>query len=231
MLVTGPGTRKPGAVSGVQVLSEQWYLPLLRLEVPELRQQCKHAGLRIKPADLKPVLQSILLQHLSAQSLPRAPSSSAAPTAAAGQADLNGLKIEVLQDVKDFFEPRLQQVFQQAADLAAHNAVQGQVVEQLRVQLAKAQAQLQATQAEVQGLSRAAAAAADAAAGDREEIDRRATNLTVSNLTGVTSETEAAKVCGELLQHLDVQTQPEIKLLRPSYADAARAGVFSLVRV
>ena len=134
--------------------------------------------------------------------------------------------IEILQDVKDFFEPRLQQVSQQAADLAAHNAVQGQVVEQLRVQLANAQAQLQATQAEVQGLSRAAAAAADAAAtaGDREEIDRRATNLTVSNLIGVTSETEAAKVCGELLQHLDVQTQPEIKLLRPSYADAARAG-------
>ena len=96
---------------------------------------------------------------------------------------------------------------QQAADLAAHNAVQGQVVEQLRVQLANAQAQLQATQAEVQGLSRAAAAAADAAAtaGDREEIDRRAINLTVSTLTGVTSETEAAKVCGEL-QHLDVQT-------------------------
>ena len=180
---------------------------------------------------LKPVLQSILLQHLSAQSLPRAPSSSAAPTAAAGQADLNGLKLEVLQDVKDFFEPRLQQVSQQAADLAAHNAVQGQVVEQLRVQLANAQAQLQATQAEVQGLSRAAAAAADAAAtaGDREEIDRRATNLTVSNLTGVTSETEAAKVCGKLLQHVDGQTQPEIKLLRPSYADAARAGEFSFV--
>ena len=56
------------------------------------------------------------------------------------------------------------------------------MAEQLRVQLANAQAQLQATQAEVQGLSRAAAAAADAAAtaGDREEIDRRATSLTVS---------------------------------------------------
>ena len=110
--------------------------------------------------------------------------------------------------------PGSSRFFQQAADLAAHNAVQGQVVEQLRVQLANAQAQLQATQAEVQGLSRAAAAAADAAAtaGDREEIDRRATNLTVSNLTGVTSETEAAKVCGKLLQHLDGQTQPEIMI-------------------
>ena len=73
VLVTGPGARKPGAVSGVQVFLEQCYLPLLRLEVPELRQRCKDAGLRFKPADLKPVLQSILLQHLSAQSLPAPP--------------------------------------------------------------------------------------------------------------------------------------------------------------
>ena len=226
VLVTGPGARKPGAVSGVQVLSQQWYLPHLQLELPELKRACKDAGLRFKPTDPKPVLQSILLQHLSAQSLPRAPSSSAAPATATAQVDLNGLKLGVLQDVKEFFEPRLQQVSQQAADLAAHNAVQGQVLEQTRVQLANTQAQLQATQAEVQGLSRAAAAAADAAAtaGDREEIDRRATNLTVSNLPGVSSETEAVKVCSEMLQHLEVQTQPEIKLLRPSYADAARAG-------
>ena len=125
VLVTGPGARQPGADSDVQVLSAQWLKTLLKVETPQLKQQCRDAGLAFKLSDAKPSLQSISLQHLAAQSLARAPS---APAAATPHADLNGLKLEVLQNVKNFFEPRLLQVSQQAADLAVHNAVQGQVV-------------------------------------------------------------------------------------------------------
>ena len=75
--------------------------------------------------------------------------------------------------MQGFFEPRLQHLSQCAADLAAHNAVQDMLVGQLSAQLADTTAQLQATQAQVQNLSRTAAAAAEAAV---EAADRRPTS-------------------------------------------------------
>ena len=223
--------QEPGAVSAVQeVYAEATLLQLLKLDVAQLTSRCQKENVSVKGLADKPKMQAALLHALATRSPPPAPRScfsfSVDPATAAAAAP-DRLKNELLLAMQAFFEPRLQLLSQQAADLAAHNAVQDTLVKQLTAQLANTTAQLQATRAEVQDLSKTATAAAQTAAeaADREEADRRAPNLTVSNLVGVSNAGEAQEVGQALLQHLGVQAQPTIKLLRPSYADAARAGV------
>ena len=224
--VTGPGARQPGAVCAVQELSEQRFNDLLGLNLADLKRRCSSVGVTTSDKSSKPQLQAALL-HFMTRHMDKAPARSVAADADAEHHALqDDFKLKCLQVMQEWFEPRLQNFAQQVTDLAAHNAVQDTLVGQLRSQLAETQLQLHATQAQVQSLSKAAAAAGEAAAEavDREEIEKRAANLTVSNLTGVSTQADATRVSQALLQHLDVQAQPAVKLLRSTYADAARAG-------